>query len=156
MPFGASCFINGTVDGDVEGQPGAFEVSVTFGGLVKGDVVVSHMNYLVVQSGTVAGDVRASEMTVPVPFSGQGTVYLPEAKIGGDLVITTADFVYFIQSRIQGDVTITDVGHGINGYQVFVGSNVIRGALDCYNNAAVTVLSPSNVHGGALGQCANP
>ena len=53
-------------------------------------------------------------------------------------------------------MTITDVGHGINGYQVFVGSNVIRGGFQLYNNAAVPVLSPSNVHGGALGQCANP
>jgi hypothetical protein len=149
VPPGGFCVINGTVNGNVYNQPGAFELVVENGGLVRGDVVGSHMNYLLVYpGGTVQGDVRAHDMTL-LPGS-QAFVAVQSATVGGDVKITNSDIVVVYQSQVRGDVTITD-----SGYFVLVGANIINGDFACQTNVLVSVALPSTVHGNATGQCAN-
>jgi hypothetical protein len=145
---GAVVVIYGTVTGNGYGQPGAFELVVSGGGLLRGDLFGSRMNYLIVQSGTVRGSVRADNMTL-FPF-GEASVQLNDGNVGDDVTISTTDLVVFFGSQVKGDATIT------GSRTVLVGDNVVSGDLTCLDNASVSLLgSPSVVHGEAKGQCAN-
>jgi hypothetical protein len=98
-------------------------------------------------SGTVQGEVRVQN--TPLGFGHRDAVLVSGATVVGNVAITATSFVQVEQDRFAGNVSITDSG------QVNVGGNVIQGSLDCQNNTAVTILSPSSVHAGAFGQCAD-
>jgi cytoskeletal protein CcmA (bactofilin family) len=137
------CDILGTVQGDVYDEPGALQIRISPTGLVKGDVVLSNLRsrLFVGPRATVTGNLHVHN----VP-----SIQLVASNIGGDVEIAKNTAAAVSQNQVGGDVTITDSLNAV------VRSNVIQGDLDCEGRVGSVSASDNDVHGDALGLCANP